>query len=151
MGLVAALFAIFFVTQLHTEPREAVKWGVFTALIGMVPLFMRLMRGQRLSELELKPFEKVIKHGAATLAGIWPGRYGWLYLTEVRLYFKPGILNLNRKPVEIPLSSVTKIAFTPKNFINNQEMELSTSSGKMYRFTVAVRINWPEGIQEALG
>lgn len=150
MGLVSGIAAVLLVIKFNMQPRDAIRLSVFLALVVMIPFFMRLMRSQKLSELELRDGETVIRHGAATMLGQWPGKYGWLYLTNKRLYFHAGLLNFHRKATEIPLPEIQKVSFGEMNFLMNRSFRIETEAGESYRFSSAARMRWPDAIKAAL-
>lgn len=150
MGLLASLVSIILVLNFDFSPGPAVRLGVFIALLCLVPLFIRLLRSQKTLSLNLEPGEVILKHGAATHLKKWPGRYGWLFLTNSRLYFLPGIFNIHRKPLEIRLNTVQSLGNGNSNFFNYQPFSINLKTAETFSFSATSFALWPKEISNAL-
>ena len=106
-------------------------------------------------KIELRPTERLIKEGGASLQRGLETVGGRLFLTNTRLFFQSHALNVQTGPTEIGLAQVRGTERRFSKFLGlvplfPNSLAVLTASGAEYSFILFGRADWETAIRETM-
>jgi hypothetical protein len=94
--------------------------------------------------------EDVLLEGAANHVADVESRGGWLYLTDDALHFRAHKLNIQRKPLSLPLDEIRDVAPARALGLIPNALTVTTTRGTREKFIVNARGTWIAAIRNAV-